>query len=265
MSITALRWAFRVPVKGAQKAVLIALADHADERGSCFPSMRRIGLWAGVSARGARKAIRQLEECGLIATLQRPNGTSTYRLLVSPETSQPRPERKTGNFPVDKSERAPERDAAVPPAQASRPRNQVPVPRNEDPPPRNQVPPNPQEPLLKPPGAVNMSNRQSNRPAKPGAAAAPPRLLETEQVARMLGRELSLEDVRTLGLWRRKKHSFQLHVLPTIEAKIEQRGQAAVASKPLRYWTPAIEERRDIRQLIKPPARTGQPVRTPAT
>jgi Helix-turn-helix domain len=69
MSNQALRWALELPIMGAKKSVLIALAGHADDAGTCFPSLPRIALFAGTTDRGARKALRELEEAALVRTV----------------------------------------------------------------------------------------------------------------------------------------------------------------------------------------------------
>lgn len=68
MSITALNWAFRLHLPSSQKAVLIALADHAsNEDASCYPSNARIQLWTGLSERTVRSALRALQTAKLIS------------------------------------------------------------------------------------------------------------------------------------------------------------------------------------------------------
>lgn len=99
MSNEALAWAFRVPVLGVNKAVLVALADHAgDETLSCWPSVARLVLFSGWKERAVRNAIRDLEMAGLIRTEQsRGRATNRYILNVDPalraelEKSDPAP------------------------------------------------------------------------------------------------------------------------------------------------------------------------------
>ena len=58
MSVRALSWSFALPLQDmAAKAVLHALADHADEDGKCWPSLKRIALFAGCSENTARRAL----------------------------------------------------------------------------------------------------------------------------------------------------------------------------------------------------------------
>jgi hypothetical protein len=49
------------PAGRTQMLVLMALADHADANGQCWPSLRTIGLKARASLRAVRSALRELE------------------------------------------------------------------------------------------------------------------------------------------------------------------------------------------------------------
>ena len=82
MSIEALQWAFDLPVKGANKAVLVTLADHANKSGKCWPSVGRLARRAGVSDRAVRSALRYLETMRLIETSRVNGGRSNYLLHV---------------------------------------------------------------------------------------------------------------------------------------------------------------------------------------
>lgn len=67
MSNAALRWAFPMRIEGPTKAVLIALAEHADDDGACWPSIARLVQFSGVQERRVRLALRELEVAGLIS------------------------------------------------------------------------------------------------------------------------------------------------------------------------------------------------------
>ncbi len=109
MSIAALNWAFALPVRGlAQKAVLIALADHADADGECYPAMARLALMTGACERAVRNALRWLEAQELIATQTKEGGVSRYRLALD-RAYTPAPD-----APPVKS--APRHDVPPPPA-----------------------------------------------------------------------------------------------------------------------------------------------------
>ena len=64
------------------KAVLIALADHANERGECYPSIHRIANRTELSERTVRNALRVLEVAGLIRSTKRIGTSSVYTLTI---------------------------------------------------------------------------------------------------------------------------------------------------------------------------------------
>jgi hypothetical protein len=68
MSIRMLDAAFReARVKGTTKLVLLALADHADDEGLCWPGNKRVMEKAGLKSDGALRAqYRKLEEAGIL-------------------------------------------------------------------------------------------------------------------------------------------------------------------------------------------------------
>ncbi len=78
MSGSALGWAKKTHV-GSQTAkhVLQALADWADDQGSCYPSVQLIMDVTELSDRSVRNALRRLEELGLLSTerTRRKNGS----------------------------------------------------------------------------------------------------------------------------------------------------------------------------------------------
>lgn len=80
----ALSWAFPVPLTGPRKSVLVALAEHADDTGHCWPSVARISLYSGVRERAVRTALHELAEAGVIRS-EVSNGrlTSHYFLPIN--------------------------------------------------------------------------------------------------------------------------------------------------------------------------------------
>lgn len=86
MSVKALTWAFDQPIAGNEKVVLLALADHANEHGVCWPSISLLMQRAHVGERTVQRAIQSLEDAGFITRerRQRENGGDTsnlYRLM----------------------------------------------------------------------------------------------------------------------------------------------------------------------------------------
>ena len=131
-------WPLQMPLTA--KAVLMSLADNANDHGECWPSQPQIAMRACMSDRSVRNAIKWLEGAGYLVA-DRSNGRHTrYTVCPTPE------QRST-----------PERDS-TPEPRSAKPRNQVPEPRKDVPEPRKDVPPNHQEPSL-----TVRSNRKDTR------------------------------------------------------------------------------------------------------
>lgn len=86
LSITALKWAFKLRVTGPAKPVLLALANHYnDERRESWPALPLIQREAGVCRRTALYALSQLEKLDLIETQHTAGRVSRYILNVGRE------------------------------------------------------------------------------------------------------------------------------------------------------------------------------------
>jgi len=80
VSIEALNWAWEQPVsKAANKLVLLALADHANSDGECWPSMKRIAERSDISPRHVSRAISELIDLGLVEKANRRRHGGEYR------------------------------------------------------------------------------------------------------------------------------------------------------------------------------------------
>lgn len=66
MSIQAVQWAFSLELPPTSKYVLVAVADHADETGRCWPSPSHIVAKTGLSERSVRYALRGLKAAKII-------------------------------------------------------------------------------------------------------------------------------------------------------------------------------------------------------
>jgi len=66
MSIKAMTWAFDQLMSGNDKVILLALADHADENGICWPSINRIAERSCVSRRTVINILAKLETSGFL-------------------------------------------------------------------------------------------------------------------------------------------------------------------------------------------------------
>lgn len=60
MSLKAMHWAWTVVLQPAPKLVLMALADEADDRGFCFPSVRHLAHKCSISERSVQRIVRLL-------------------------------------------------------------------------------------------------------------------------------------------------------------------------------------------------------------
>jgi hypothetical protein len=61
-------WALAIEheLTATERAVLLALADHANQDGQCFPSQQRLAKFTGAGERSVRRALKRLEEVDLI-------------------------------------------------------------------------------------------------------------------------------------------------------------------------------------------------------
>lgn len=122
MSNSILNWAFRLPITGAHKAVLVALADHANDRGECFPSIARLELWTGLKDRAIRNAIAWLEAQNLIARTTKIGTVTEYKLHAEVEYTPARDAEVTAS----NAQQTPASGAATPAFGANPPRHLVP-------------------------------------------------------------------------------------------------------------------------------------------
>ncbi|MBU2571176.1 MAG: helix-turn-helix domain-containing protein [Gammaproteobacteria bacterium] len=100
MSIIYLNWAFSLPITGPAKAVLIALADRADDAGFCYPSMTDLAKRSGLSSRSVIRAVDKLSALDKIEIVRQKGVTNHYFLKakLSTETSD-----TNDTVPPDKS------------------------------------------------------------------------------------------------------------------------------------------------------------------
>lgn len=84
MSVQAITWALGVRVKSAtHKAVLLVVANYADEDGRCWPSHATIAKQSECSVSTVQRALRDLEKAGLLRRdeRRRRDGTFTSDIL----------------------------------------------------------------------------------------------------------------------------------------------------------------------------------------
>ncbi|WP_404358103.1 helix-turn-helix domain-containing protein [Methylotuvimicrobium sp. KM1] len=90
MSIQCLNWAFTLPLTGAAKAVIIALADRANDVGFCYPSFANIAQRAGCSRMTAIRSVEKLEALGFLEKIKGKGRSNGYflKLELSTENDQ---------------------------------------------------------------------------------------------------------------------------------------------------------------------------------
>ena len=90
-----------------QKLILLCLADHADDAGRCYPSMRRLGDRTCLTERAVRKNLRDLEAGGYLRTIagSGPSGCNVYFVSAKPSQSDADPQAEGAPTPGTKSPR----------------------------------------------------------------------------------------------------------------------------------------------------------------
>lgn len=100
MSLEARNWARRIGgLSIAAKAVLMALADHADAEGKAWPKLKTLAEITSMTERHVRRQIGMLEERGLLARedrFRRDGGQTSniYRLAIERPTAEREPAEK---------------------------------------------------------------------------------------------------------------------------------------------------------------------------
>lgn len=79
MSFQAQNWAVRIKTGShVLKAILLQIANYADEKGECYPSQGRLAADLEMGERTVRDALQKLEDKGIITRTRR-NGDDGYR------------------------------------------------------------------------------------------------------------------------------------------------------------------------------------------
>lgn len=85
MSLTATRWAWSVTgLAAGSKLVLLALADHADDDGRCWPAQDRLSEMTGLSRATVQRSLVALEELDLL-TREPGSGRRSTRYTLAVE------------------------------------------------------------------------------------------------------------------------------------------------------------------------------------
>lgn len=86
MSLCATKWAWTQCIKSTQKLVLLSLADRADDKNNCYPSVTRLSKDTCLDRKTVIKNISTLENLGLIQVKKR-FGACNYYTIKLRETS----------------------------------------------------------------------------------------------------------------------------------------------------------------------------------
>lgn len=112
MSVTAMAWAWKRPgLTSTEVLVLLALADHADDEGLCWPGQRGVAEKARMARPTVNVIIRRLQDKGALTVIQRTDRdgrklANRYRLAIA-ETGgacQPALHTMSGSMTSDVSE-----------------------------------------------------------------------------------------------------------------------------------------------------------------
>lgn len=92
MSVEAIQWALMLDHKNAtHKVVLIALANHANpDGGECYPSIARLETYTGLHRSNIIKAVKQMEELGIISAIHERGKKTRYTLKLAVKVVAPR-------------------------------------------------------------------------------------------------------------------------------------------------------------------------------
>jgi hypothetical protein len=121
------------PLQGmslAQKAVLISLADNANDQGVCWPSIATISKRICASERAVQNAIKWLESAAIV-TANRSNGRHTSYVITPAAYSPPQEMRPRTKCTGEGNDTTPAPDAPHPRTAFTTPPHQVPSNRKE--------------------------------------------------------------------------------------------------------------------------------------
>jgi uncharacterized phage protein (TIGR02220 family) len=97
MSVSTMAWAWKQKCTPTEKLILLALADHANDDGRCWPGMERVAQKTGFTRRAVVKSVKSLQAKGILRVTNRAVGglkkSNVYTLIVDDENASPRCER----------------------------------------------------------------------------------------------------------------------------------------------------------------------------
>ena len=122
-------WPLQMPPTA--KAVLISLADNANDHGYCWPSISTIAQRTCFSERAIQGAIKWLEATGAVKA-DRSNGRHTTYVVTPENYKEPAQDmHPAGDAPPQQVRQPPAGDAPVPPQEMRQPPQEMPTNRQE--------------------------------------------------------------------------------------------------------------------------------------
>lgn len=158
----------------AQKAVLISLADQANDDGVCWPSVGTISQRTCLSERAVQNAIKWLADAGLLCARERSGTSSVYKITP----------------------------AAYAPPQQMHPAANAPTPAPAAPPPPQQMHPTPADAAPKPSLNRNLNRQRTANAQALGLDGVSDELLADWQAVRSAKRAGPLTATAVKGLQR---------------------------------------------------------------
>jgi type II secretory pathway pseudopilin PulG len=199
-------WALQLPP--TEKAVLISLADQANDAGVCWPSVASLCERTCLGQRTVQRALRALEQAGLLACAVGAMKSNRYTLAVAQlrQLSQAREVEREASRERQRQADAAERDgesavttpATVAPRQCGTPASVAPHPRHTGT--QTVIEPNTNTPHTPQPSAGGLAGAAAQCSGTAPAAPAPPSRPKAQREGKpALGLVAWLEQVKAAG------------------------------------------------------------------
>jgi hypothetical protein len=102
MSREARDWAWRCRgLTPALRCIVLALAEHADEEGRCWPSLTRLAELTEVDRRTVTRGLAELEDRGLMVRERHHQQSTSYTLAIGASDGDAKPRREGRDTPPD--------------------------------------------------------------------------------------------------------------------------------------------------------------------
>ena len=118
----------RKDLDSTERLVLLSLADHSDDEGTCYPSMRRLCERTSMGERAIQGAIKRLVERGFLAVSYNAGkaGTNVFAITMPPAANAPPQQMR----PRSKCDTPPQQMRHTPAANAPEPSGTIKEPSN---------------------------------------------------------------------------------------------------------------------------------------